>query len=72
LTDVRVSASGCFEGEEPTVSTGTTYQVSVSGQASEEQLRELVSEVDRIAAIRDVLRRETAVSRSDVKIDATR
>jgi len=29
LTDVRVSATGGFEGEEPTVSTGVTYQVSI-------------------------------------------
>jgi hypothetical protein len=28
--------------------------------------------VDRIASIPDVLRRETAVSLSDVKVDATR
>jgi uncharacterized OsmC-like protein len=72
LTDVRVAATGGFEGEEPTVSTGITYQVAVSGEASEEQLRELVSEVDRIAAIPDVLRRETAVWLSDMKIDAAR
>jgi uncharacterized OsmC-like protein len=72
LTDVRVAARGGYEGEEPTVSTGITYQVSISGEASEEQLRELVSETDRTSSIPDVLRRETAVSLSDVKIDATR
>lgn len=72
LTDVRVSATGGFEGEEPTTSTGITYQVYVSGDASEEQLRALISEVDRIASIPDVLRRPTAVSLSDVKIDAAR
>ena len=72
LTDVRVSATGGFEGEEPTVSTGVTYQVSVSGEASEEQLRGLVSEVDSAATIPDVLRRETTVSLSDVKVAATR
>jgi putative redox protein len=72
LTDVRVSATGGFEGEEQTTSTGITYQVSVSGEASEEQLQALVTEVDRIASIPDVLRRQTAVSLSDVKIDAAR
>ena len=72
LTDVRVSATGGFEGEEQTKSTGITYQVSVSGEASEEQLQALVTEVDRIASIPDVLRRQTAVSLSDVKIDAAR
>jgi uncharacterized OsmC-like protein len=72
LTDVRVSATGGFEGEEPTTSTGITYQVSVSGDASEEQLQVLVSEVERIASIPDVLRRQTVVSLSDVKIDAAR
>jgi uncharacterized OsmC-like protein len=68
--DVRVSATGGFDGEERTVSTGITYQVSVSGEASEEELRALVTEVDRVASIPDVLRRETVVSLSDVKIDA--
>ena len=33
--DVRVSATGGFDGEERTVSTGITYQVSVAGEASE-------------------------------------
>jgi hypothetical protein len=46
--------------------------VSVSGDASEEQLQALVSEVDRFASIPDVLRRQTVVSLSDVKIDAAR
>ncbi len=46
--------------------------MSVSGDASEEQLHELVSEVDRIATIPAVLRRQTVVSLSDVKIDAAR
>jgi uncharacterized OsmC-like protein len=68
--DVRVSATGGFDGEERTVSTGITYQVSVAGEASEEELRALVTEVDRVASIPDVLRRETVVSLSDVKIDA--
>ena len=72
LTDVRVAATGGFEGEEPTISTGITYQVSVSGEASEEQLRELVAEVDRTASIPDVLRRETAVSLSDLQVAAAR
>ena len=58
--------------EEPTTSTGITYQVSVSGDASEEQLQVLVSEVERIASIPDVLRRQTVVSFLDVKIDAAR
>jgi hypothetical protein len=69
---VRVAAGGGFEGEEPTVSTGITYQVAVTGEASEEHLRALVSEVDRIASIPDVFRRESTVSLSDVKIDTTR
>ncbi len=72
LTEMRVAASGGFDGEEPTVSTGVTYQIAVAGEASEEQLRAPVSEVDRIASIPDVLRRATAISLSDVKIDATR
>jgi hypothetical protein len=51
---------------------GVTYQVAVSGAASQEQLRALVLEVDRIASIPDVLRRETAVSLSDVKVATAR
>jgi hypothetical protein len=46
--------------------------VAVAGEASEEHLRALVSKVDRTASIPDVLRRETAVSLSDVKIATTR
>jgi putative redox protein len=72
LTEVRVVATGGFEGEEPTVSTGVSYEVSVSGEASGEELRELVGEVDRAASIPDVLRQETAVSLSGVQVQATR
>jgi putative redox protein len=72
LTEVRVVATGGFEGEEPTVSTGVTYEVSVSGEASNEELRALVSEVDKTASIPDVLRHETAVSLSGVQVQATR
>jgi putative redox protein len=72
LTEVRVVATGGFEGEEPTVSTGVTYEVSVSGEASNEELRALVSEVDKTASIPDVLRQETAVSLSGVQVQATR
>lgn len=72
LTEVRVAATGGFQGEEPTVSTGVTYEVSVSGEASEEELQALVSEVDRTASIPDVLRQATAVSLSEVKVEATR
>jgi uncharacterized OsmC-like protein len=50
LTDVRVAASSGFEGEEPTISTGITYQVAVVGEASQEQLRKLVAQVDRSAS----------------------
>jgi uncharacterized OsmC-like protein len=70
LTDVRVAAGGGFEGEEPTVSTGVTYTVSISGEGSEEELGALVAEVDRMAAIAQVLRQGATVSLSDVKIQA--
>ena len=72
LTDVQVAAAGGFEGEEPTVSTGVTYEVSVSGEASEEELRALVAEVDQMAAIAHVLRQGATVSLSDVKVQAAR
>jgi uncharacterized OsmC-like protein len=72
LTDVLVSATGDFAGERPTVSTGIRYQVFVSGEASEEQLQELVLEVGTIASIPNVLRRGTTVTLSDVRVDATR
>ena len=72
LTQLRVVATGGFEGEAPTVSTGITCAVSVSGEASNEEPRELVGEVDRTASIPDVLRHETAMSIADVKVKATR
>lgn len=70
LTDVCVSAMGGFEGEATTVSTGMSYRVAVTGNASEEELRDLVTEVDRIASIPDVLRRANTVVLSDVTVQA--
>ena len=43
-----------------------SYRVAVTGRASEEELRDLVAEVDRIATIPDKLRRANTVVLSDV------
>ncbi len=47
-----------------------SYSVAVTGNASEEELRDLVTEVDRIASIPDVLRRANTVVLSDVTVQA--
>jgi putative redox protein len=50
LRHVRVKVSGDFVGE-PAVSEEICYEVEVSGDAPEEQLRALVDRVDEIAEI---------------------
>jgi uncharacterized OsmC-like protein len=60
LTQVRVRVVGEFEGD-PAVSQDVSYDVEVMGEASREQLQELVSHVDAIAEIPNFLRRGTPV-----------
>lgn len=67
LTHVRVRIVGDFAGD-PAVSQEVSYDVEVSGDASSEELRELVSHVDAIAEIPNSLRRGTPVTLRRVEI----
>jgi len=67
LTTVRVLVCGDFSGE-PAVSEDISYEVEVAGDASPEQLEELVSYVDAIAEIPNSVRRGTQVRLSGVRV----
>jgi putative redox protein len=67
LSRVRVKVSGDFVGE-PAVSKEVHYEVEVSGDAPEEQLRALVDRVDEIAEIPNSLRQGTRVSLVGAKV----
>ena len=67
LTQVRVRVVGEFEGD-PAVSQDVSYDVEVAGEASREQLEELVSHVDAIAEIPNSVRRGTPVKLRQVEI----
>jgi len=70
LTRVVVTAEGAFAGD-PAVSTGVSYTVEVSGQASDEALRDLVRLVDEIAEIPNSLRRGTEVRLGGVIVQSS-
>jgi len=70
LTHVRVRVVGEFDGN-PAVSKDISYDVEVSGEASEEQLKKLVSDVDAIAEIPNSVRRGTPVMLRHVEIAAS-
>ena len=70
LTQVRVRVVGEFGGD-PAVSEDVIYDVEVAGDASSEQLEELVSHVDAIAEIPNSLRRGTPVKLRHVEIAAS-
>jgi uncharacterized OsmC-like protein len=55
LTHVEVRADGGFTGD-PCRSTGITYSLHVSGEASEEDLGNLVAHVERIAEVPSAIR----------------
>lgn len=67
LTRVRVRVVGGFGGD-PAVSQDVFYDVELAGEASREQLEELVSHVDAIAEIPNSLRRGTPVKLRHVAI----
>jgi putative redox protein len=67
LTHVHVRVVGDFDGD-PAVSQDVSYDVEVAGEASPEQLEELVSHVDAIAEIPNSLRRGTPVKLRHVEI----
>lgn len=58
---------GDFDGD-PAVSQDVSYDVAVAGEASHEQLEQLVSHVDAIAEIPNSLRRGTPVKLRHVEI----
>jgi uncharacterized OsmC-like protein len=70
LTHVRVRVVGDFGGD-PVVSEDVCYDVEVAGEATYEQLEELVSHVDAIAEIPNSLRGGTPVTLRHVAIDAS-
>ena len=67
LRHVRVKVRGNFVGE-PAVSEEIRYEVEVSGDAPEEQLRALIDRVDEIAEIPNSLRQGTLVSLVGTKV----
>jgi putative redox protein len=69
LTTVRVIVRGDFRGE-PAVSEDVFYEVELAGDATREQLEQLVAHVDAIAEIPNSLRQGTPVKLSSVRIIA--
>jgi uncharacterized OsmC-like protein len=67
LQRVRVRVNGDFSGDPP-VSTDIGYEVELSGNASEQELRDLADKVDRIAEIPNSLRDGTMVTLRDVRV----
>ena len=61
LTSVRVRVDSDYGGDPP-VSGEIVYDVEVEGEASDEELSDLVAHVDRIAEIPNSLRAATAVT----------
>jgi putative redox protein len=67
LERVRVVVDGDFQGDPP-VSTEVTYDVHVAGDATDEELQQLVARVDEIAEIPNSLRWATSVTLGNVRI----
>jgi putative redox protein len=67
LQQVRVTVSGDFSGDPP-VSTDISYDVELSGNASEQELRDLADKVDRIAEIPNSLRDGTRVTMHEARV----
>lgn len=67
ITRLEVSADGGFDGD-PVTSTGISYSVDLAGDAAGNELRGLVADCERVAAIPQVLRRGTKVKAGEVRI----
>jgi putative redox protein len=67
LRTVRVVVRGDFSGEPP-VSEDITYEVEIAGEATHEQLEELILHVDAIAEIPNSVRRGTRVRLTGARI----
>jgi uncharacterized OsmC-like protein len=66
LDRVKILVDGEFGGE-PNVSQGITYEVELTGRASDTELRSLVEYVDSIAEIPNSLRLGTDVHLVDIR-----
>ena len=66
LSRVGVTVMSDYVGD-PAVSTAVEYEVELEGDASEDDLRELVARVDEIAEIPNSLRRGTEVRLQSVR-----
>jgi len=69
LTSVRVVVRGAFSGD-PAVSDPVTYDVEIAGEATADELQELVAHVDAIAEIPNSVRRGTDVRLARVQVSA--
>src|SRR4051794_21183152 len=67
LRQVRVRVHGDFGGGPP-VSTDISYDVELSGNAAEQELRDLADKVDRIAEIPNSLRDGTRVTMREARV----
>jgi putative redox protein len=67
LRQVRVRVHGDFGGDPP-VSTDISYDVELSGNAAEQELRDLADKVDRIAEIPNSLRDGTRVTMREARV----
>lgn len=67
ITNLEVRADGGFGGD-PTVSSGITYDVTVAGDAPADELRGLVNDCERLAAIPHTLRHGTTVQAGSIRV----
>jgi putative redox protein len=67
LTSVRVIVRGDFSGD-PAVSDPVDYDVQIAGEATVDQLQQLVAHVDAIAEIPNSVRRGTDVRLGRVQV----
>lgn len=69
VEQVEVEVEGNF-GAEGEPAKNVTYRAKVTAQASEAEIRELMSHTDRVAEIQNTLRVETPVSFSGIEVVA--
>lgn len=67
ITKLEVRADGGFAGD-PLVSSGITYDVTVAGDAPDYELRSLVNDCERLAAIPQTLRHGTKVEAGSIQV----
>jgi uncharacterized OsmC-like protein len=67
VSQLEVSADGGFDGE-PTVSTGISYSVRMTGDASPEDLFRLIHKCEQNTAIGNTLQRGTPVRAAAIQV----